>query len=103
MPPHDRVASSTEGWVILPCLGITGQRPRLLAVRDKGANPDATWSVPTGADLVQRFLHGALQGLTGEAEEVEGDVLGPERPLDVGAKSDRLLGALSHEHTTASA
>ena len=45
--------------------------------------------------------HGAVQGLAGEAGEVDRDVLGLERTLDVRAEADWAFGALADEDAAA--
>jgi hypothetical protein len=44
------------------------------------------------ADLIERFLNRAVEGLAGESGEVDGDVFAGEGLLDEGAQADRGRG-----------
>jgi hypothetical protein len=58
---------------------------------------DGLGAESTDADLVEWFLDRAVQGLAGEAGEVDRHVVGLERALDVGAESDwAFLGVAPH-------
>jgi hypothetical protein len=46
---------------------------------------DGLGSESADADLVQRFLHDAVESFPGKAGEVDGHVLGFEGALDVGS------------------
>ena len=69
-----RVRALAEGGVVGEVFGAAGQRGGLGRVGDEDADRDRLGRGGAGADLVERLLDGAEQGLGGEAEEVDGDV-----------------------------
>ena len=99
--PGDGGARAAEVRVVGQVLGAAGQRPGRGGVGQQHADADGLGRQAAGADLVERLLDDAVQGLAGEAGEVDRDVWLLEGALDVRAQADRSLGALADEHAAA--
>jgi hypothetical protein len=94
---HDALGATSDcrDVSVVGCAGRDGCR--CAEVREQDANGDGFWREAAGADLVEWFGHRAMEGLAGEAGEVDRDVRALERGFDVWAEADGLLGAGANE------
>lgn len=94
---HDRGRSGAELGAVGEVVNAARDGQRGCGVRDEDAHGDGLGAEAAGSDLVERLLHRAVQGLAGEAGEVDRNVLGLEGAFDVRAQADRAFGALADE------
>jgi hypothetical protein len=74
--------------VVGEVVGAAGQHHGAAGVGKQHPNRQGGGLDAANADVVERFLHRAVEGLAGESGEVDGDVLGCEGLLDEGAHPD---------------
>jgi len=74
--------------VVGQVVGAAGQDHGAAGVGEQHPDGQGGGLDAADADVVQRFLDRAVQGLAGESGEVDGDVLGGEGLLDEGAHPD---------------
>jgi hypothetical protein len=98
---HDLGGTVAELGAVGQIFDVAGERHGRGGVGDEDADVDGLGGQAADSDFVEWFLHDALQGLSGEAGEVDDDVLGVEGAFDVGTQADGTFGAFADEDPAA--